>query len=98
MGLDSFDSKAPAEVVPVAFDFEALTSSIDSAVISITVKNGTDVNVLTMILGAEQIDGTEVKQLIQNGVDQVVYLIRADVTKGSEKYALASYMKCEELS
>lgn len=97
MRITSIDPKAPAEVVPVEFDFSELMSSIDSVVISITVKSGTDAAVASMILGSEQITGTEVKQLIQNGVDQTVYLIRADATQGSEKYALGAYMKCEEL-
>ena len=98
MRIESKDPKAPAEVVTVAFDFAELLTSIDSAIISITVKAGIDANVATMILGSEQISGTEIKQLIQNGVDETVYLIRADATKGSEKFALGVYMKCEELN
>lgn len=98
MRITTFDPKAPAEVVPVTFDFSALTTSIDSVTVSVTVKTGMDSNVATMPLGGYQISGGKVIQLIQNGVDQTVYLIRADITTGSEKYALAAYMKCEELS
>lgn len=99
MHIKSLPLKAPGEIIPVVFDFEKLTDTIDSVVISVSVKNGVDASPSNLILGGTQIVGSEARQLIQAGLDDVSYLIRADVTAaGGVKYALAAYLTVKELS
>ena len=93
-----FSSKDPAEVVPVTFDFKNLVASIDSATVSISVKTGTDGNPAALLYSSAQITGTQVRQLIQGGVDGVVYLIRVDATVGTEKYAGAAFLPVRSLA
>lgn len=96
MGIITVDKKAPAEIIPVAFDFSSLVSAIDSVIITITVKSGADPDVGTMPLSSAIITDATVKQLIRNGLDANVYRIRADIMSGSEKYSLAMYLPvCE---
>lgn len=91
------DPKAPAECIPVTFDFIEDVPAIDSATVTISVKDGSDPNVATMLFGAHMIVGAEVRQLIRNGADAVTYLVRADIVSGNEKYALACYLAVREL-
>jgi len=93
-----FDSKAPAEIVPITFDFSALLTSIDSVVISVQIRVGADPNVASMPLAAPVINGGVVQQLIQQGVDGVEYSIRADAVAGMQKYALNGHLPVIELS
>jgi hypothetical protein len=89
----NIDPKDPVEIIPVTFNFGKLVSQIDTAVVSISVIEGTDENVQSMILGQYQITGAILKQLIRNGVNGARYLIKAVVTdSGGLKYALACYM------
>jgi len=91
-----FSRKAPAEVIPVTFDFKNLLDGIDSATVSVSIKTGTDANPAALLYSSAQITGTQVRQLIQGGVDGVVYLIRVDATRGSEQYAGAAYLPVRE--
>lgn len=93
------DPKAPSEVIPITFDFSALTASIDSvASVSIAVKSGTDPAAGSMLFGSHVLNGSLVQQLVQAGVDQAVYLLRADIVKGNEKYSEACYLPVVELT
>lgn len=91
-------SKAPAEIVPVTFNFSKLVTLIDSAVITNTVVTGTDASSATMLLNAATITGATVTQLIRNGVDGNIYRIRAEIVSGSAKYAMAMDLPIKELS
>lgn len=94
----SIDPKAPAEIIPVTFDFAKVSSDIATAVMAISVVSGTDAAVGSMLFGSSQISGAEVKRLIQAGVDGVLYLIRCDITNAAgEKYALATYLQVKEI-
>jgi hypothetical protein len=99
MRVDRIAAKDPAEIVPVTFDFSALAASIDSIVaVTASVKSGADPSVGAMLYGAATISGTEVRQLVRNGVSGAIYLLRADIAKGSERYALACYLPVEALT
>ncbi len=87
------DDKAPDEIIPVTFEFGSLVTAIDSVLsVAVTVHKGTDANPSTMILNAASVSGTDVTQLIQNGVDAVVYEIRALIQSGQTKYAIKAYL------
>ncbi len=95
--LDVFSPKAPAEVIPVTFDFKNLLSGIDSATVSVSVKHGSDSNPAALLYSSAQVTGTQVRQLIQGGIDGVVYLIRVDAVKGNEHYAGAAFLPVKEV-
>lgn len=97
MRIKTLDPKAPAEVIPVGIDFSRLVSTIDSVDISVSVKKGVDANPAAILLANVQITLAEVRQLIQGGVDGVVYLIRMDVYAGNEVYSEAVYLPIKEL-
>lgn len=93
-----FDSKTPAEIVPIGFEFIHIVSEI-SAIESIAIEviNGIDPDVNTMLYGAPSLSGTTVTQLLRNGVDGVTYRIIVTVTRNLEKYQLSGYMKIKTL-
>lgn len=93
----TIDYKAPYEVIPVTFDFSALVGSITSATVSITVKTGTDPGVGSMLFGSYVLSGLTVRQLVQNGLNNVIYLLRANIVSGNEKYSLACYLPVVEI-
>lgn len=97
MRIDTIDLKAPLEVVPVGIDFKNLVSGIDSVTVTVSVKKGTDASPSALLLGSAQITGTDVRQLIQSGLDGVIYLIRFDISSGSEAYSEAVYLPVEAL-
>lgn len=98
MNVKNIDSKDPSEIIPVTFDFGRLVTSIDSVTgVSVSVKGGVDEAVGNMKLGACQINGKQVTQIIRNGVDNVTYMIRADISSESFKYSLACYMAVKSL-
>ena len=91
--IKALSSKAPDEVVPVIFEFGGLVTAIDSVVsLSVTVHKGTDPDPSTMILNASSVDGTDVTQLIQGGLDTVIYKVRALVQSGQLRYALEAHL------
>lgn len=97
MRIKTLSEKAPEEVVPVLIDFKHLVSSIDSVVVTVSVRNGTDASPVDLIFGSAQIAGTEVSQLIKAGLDGVVYRVRMDVVSGDQQYAGAVYLPVVEL-
>jgi len=97
MRITSLSRKAPAEIIPVTFDFQKFVSTIDSATITVTVKSGIDGSPASMLYSSAQISGSQVRQLIAGGVDGVVYRIRVDIVSGSERYSEAAYLPVMEL-
>lgn len=97
MRIETLTETAPGEVIPISIDFKHLVSSIDSVIITVSVKQGVDANPIDSIVGSYQIVGTDIRQLIKAGLDGVVYLIRADITSGDLKYSGAVYLPVKEL-
>ncbi|MFA5920151.1 MAG: hypothetical protein WC856_02520 [Methylococcaceae bacterium] len=92
MRVISIDDKDPVEIIPVTFDFTKEAASVDGAVITLSVVEGTDAAAISMIFGSYQITDKVVSQLIRNGVSGVTYLIRCEITSGNQKYAKSCYM------
>lgn len=83
MSLTVWPVKDPAEKLTLSFDFtNALVASetITSAVISVSVKSGTDATPANFLDGANQVLGSAVLQNIKAGIDQVSYLVRCVAT------------------
>lgn len=97
MLIETLDGKAPYEVIPVTLDFSPIVSTIDNAFVSISVYHGADASYQSMLLGAFVVDGASVGQLIRNGVNGVIYLIRANIISGNERYSLGVYLPVREL-
>jgi len=97
MPVKNMDSKAPWEIVPVTFNFEKLVTTIDSATVTVSVRVGTDPSPIDLIFSSPITNGHYVQQLIQGGIDGVIYRIRADITSGNEKYSLAGYLPVVEV-
>jgi hypothetical protein len=91
--VDWFDSKTPAEIVAISFDFKNVVASVDSIdSVLISVKEGVDSSVNSMLFNSPTLIGSVVTQLISGGVQGATYLISATVIKGNEKYSLAGYL------
>ncbi len=97
MRVSAIESKDSLEVIPVTIDFTNLVDQIDSVSITVSVKSGSDANPAALIFAPAEITGTSVQQLIQGGVDRVVYLIRMDIVSGSLKYAEGVYLQIENM-
>lgn len=82
--LFTLPEKAPAESVVVQFEFSDELVAIDSAVVSIAVRDGADPAAAAMLVGALQIQGASVLQRVGAGVDQVNYLLRCVATHGED--------------
>jgi len=89
--------KDPQEVIPITFDLKKLMHSIDSATVSVSVKSGIDNNPADLLYSSVKISDAKVSQLIKGGIDGVVYLIRINANKGSEKYSHAVYLKVKAI-
>lgn len=76
--------KSPEDSVVVAFEFDGELVAIDSAVVSIAVIDGADPAAAAMLVGALQIQGTNVLQRISTGLDQVNYTLRCVATHGED--------------
>lgn len=74
--------KDPAESRLVEFDFAGDLAAPASAVVSVTVINGTDPAVASMLDGNPVISGTVVSQRVQLGVDKSNYKLRCEATQG----------------
>mgnify|MGYP003389076404 CR=1 FL=1 len=99
MHVKDFDNKAPAEIIPLTFDFKNITADISSAVVSVAVKRGTDAAPGAMIVAPHQVVGVEVRQLVKDGLDGVTYLYRCDaVNAAGDKYALGGYLSVNEIN
>ncbi|NOR69802.1 MAG: hypothetical protein GQ532_08950 [Methylomarinum sp.] len=90
------DSKAVDEVIPVSFDFSRLLSSIDSVIVTITVRKGVDATPSTLLFNTAEIKGTMVSQLIKSGIDGVIYKIKAKAISGDLQYSLPAYLPVKE--
>jgi len=84
------DSKTPAEIITITFDFSAIVKTLSLPVIAIEVISGTDINVMSMLLGTPQISGKRVLQRIQAGIRGTVYKVSCLITSdGIEKFELS---------
>jgi len=96
MRIVLLDSKATDEIIPVSFEFSKLIKSIDSVVITVSVRKGADANPTDLLLSSAVINSTTVQQLIKNGVEGVIYKIKANITSGDVKYSLSAYLAVRE--
>jgi len=87
--------KDPAEVIPVTFDFSGLLTSISSSSVEITVVNGTDGSVGSMLSGAAQASGASLIQAIQAGVSGNRYSLIALATGPEGTFVLATVLQVE---
>lgn len=97
MRIVKLAKKDPAEIIPVMFDFTGLVKKIDSAATTISVRLGVDGDPSVLVVASAQIIGTQVKQLIQGGIDGVIYRIRMDIVRGGEQHAVAVYLPVSTL-
>ena len=74
-----FPSKDPAEIVPLGVQFHRLTDAISAATWSVSVKQGSDPAVGSMLVGAATTAGAETTHYIGGGVSGCVYQIRVDI-------------------
>lgn len=96
--LKQLDPKDPAEIVPLTFEFESLTISPSSPVVTVTRHSGTadDSDLSLMLVGSPQVIGTTVVQKVQGGVARTNYKFRCDVvTPDGCHYALAGILPVE---
>lgn len=83
--MSTLDEKDPTEKVPVTFQFDAPPTG--NIVIEISVTRGrADPDTNTMPVGASQVTGNDVLQLIGAGLDDRDYLLRCTVDQGNERY------------
>lgn len=83
-------SKAPDEVWPIKFIFDAETSSIQSAVVDVSVKSGIDANPNDILDGTAEINGGTITQYIKGGIEGVTYKITVLAVTAKAKYELAA--------
>ena len=83
--MSTLDQKDPTEIVPVTFQFDAPPTG--NVVIEISIAKGrADANTSTMPVGAYQVTGNDVIQLMGAGLDDRDYLLRCTVDQGNERY------------
>ncbi len=83
--------KDPDEVITLTFDFSALTPSVSSPVISISVLSGIDATPNSIVSGSAQIAGGKILQAIAGGIDGVVYKLKCQIdAPGGSRYVLAA--------
>lgn len=92
------DPKAPDEVIPATFDFSELVTEINSVSVEVSIKSGSDSNPAALLYSSAQIKGAEVSQLIQGGIDGVIYLIKMHITSGDTQYTEGVYLPIREIS
>lgn len=82
MNTQILPEKDAEESFVVEFDFESelAGSSVASAVLSVSVADGTDASPLSMLSGALAIVGADVKQLITGGINGNTYKLRCVAT------------------
>lgn len=94
-----FSPKTPNEIVPLTFDFSAVTDLVTAIVsLTISVVDGTDEAVAAMLDGAAQIQASSVVQLVKSGVDGVTYEVRCLAESGSERYELVGHLPVYAIS
>jgi hypothetical protein len=86
----SFSEKDPQEIVYLTFDFSRLTSTIQTATLTVQRLIGPyDSSPQTMIVGSAVIAKGVVKQRVQNGLANTDYRIRCEaVTADGQRYVL----------
>lgn len=83
MKLALWEIKDPAEKFTLSFDYTAAlvaSETITSAVVSVSVKLGTDATPANFLDGTNQILAGVVLQNVKEGVDQASYLVRCVAT------------------
>ena len=83
------------EEKPVAFDFtdEEVSGSIVSAVVSVSLKSGTDPSPSAVISGSASISGMRVIQKVVYQVDGAVYLLQCVATDSAGfKHTISAYL------
>ena len=95
--MKKFDPKDPSEIVPLSFDFAALTDTPSAPIVSIARHSGAaDASPSAMLQGAAQIIGTQVRQKITGGVAGATYLVKAQVdAPDGSRYVLAGLLPVE---
>lgn len=90
--------KDPAEVWPVAARFGRVLTGLDSVAVSVTVAHGVaDPDAADMVLGAADISGADVVQMIRGGIPGNRYLIRFTAARGAEVHVLAATLDVRTL-
>lgn len=74
--------KDPEESVVMEFDFSDDLPEVLSAIVSITVEDGEDLNFTSILDGSAQIKGTSVYQRLSHGVHEVLYKVRCEASYG----------------
>lgn len=90
--MPAISPKSTGEVIPIKFNFGQVVSTISSAVVTVSVKSGTDASPSSMLSGSAAISGTTVTQLIQGGITGNIYSILCSITSGSAVYELNASM------
>ena len=94
-----FSSKTPNEIVPLSFDFSAVLTLVSAvASLTISVVDGTDADVATMLDGAAEIQGPIVVQMVRGGVDGVTYELRCLAANGAERYELVGQLPVDAIT
>jgi len=81
--MSSFSYKLTTENEQFTFDFSNIIASgetINSASMTVEVKEGNDSNPSAILSGSPVINGTRVAQRIYGGLDQVTYRLEMSVT------------------
>lgn len=92
--MNEFDPKDPEEIVPLTFDFAALTDTPSNPVVSLAHHKGTiDPNVGAMLIGSPLVVGAQVRIKVQNGLNGSTYRLRCKVeSPEGNKWVLAGYL------
>lgn len=96
MRIVLLSSKATDEIIPLSFDFSNLVKSIDSVVITVSVRKGVDASPADLLLSSAVINSSMVQQLIKSGVEGVIYKVKASISSGDIKYSLSAYLPVKE--
>lgn len=83
-----FDDKDPDTTRRYAVDFAAdipTGATIDTATVTISVEHGTDAAAADMLEGDSSVSGTEVRQMVTDGVDGVTYLLHFTATLSDDQ-------------
>lgn len=88
------ETKSTDEVIQVTFPYatEIGAAAIINKVITPTVIQGTDATPSAVLLGAAQVVGSEVRQLVQNGNDAVRYKLHCLATLDDGRKLARTYI------
>lgn len=82
-------TKAATETVNLSFTYTLATGeTITSAVIAATVLRGTDAAPSALLSGSKTISGAKITQLVQGGIENVVYLVSSTATTSTGQVLL----------